>query len=269
MLEANQVVSFRLPIVADSVLSPQLHYGSEQSGEPITGIYFLTDDDQHGRITFENLDALRLCRGEAMPYSYNWDAHERGTWVFKVKNSSWQQERFAYENKHYGRSYEFGGNVQEMLTDFSHYLFSFHDQFIEVIARGIWFEQAPKRLFGQPLLPGHPLLALPASPHQLLTAHTLVCQVRYNPLPTKQLLANARYCSQLLLDFALELDDRTSSVGALVLAYHNGQLTSRLHGYFGSRVAAFDGIATLDDVRPYLEKYLGEVYERRKASGKN
>jgi len=55
----------------------------------------------------------------------------------------------------------------------------------------------------------------------------------------------------------------------LVLAYHNGQLTSRLHGYFGGRVVAFDGVATLDDVRPYLEKYLGEVYERRKASGKN
>jgi hypothetical protein len=47
-----------------------------------------------------------------------------------------------YENKHYGKSHEFGGNVNEMLTDLKHYLFSFHDQFMEIIARGFWFEES-------------------------------------------------------------------------------------------------------------------------------
>lgn len=28
--------------------------------------------------------------------------------------SKWQQERFDYENRYYGKSYEFGGDVNEM-----------------------------------------------------------------------------------------------------------------------------------------------------------
>ncbi len=108
-----------IPVEADSVLSPDVYYGDK-----LTGIYFHTSDDQFGRITFNNLDAIKICRGEMMPYEYNWETHERGVWVFKIENSKWLTERFNYESDHYGSSYEFGGNVNEMLTGFSHYLFN-------------------------------------------------------------------------------------------------------------------------------------------------
>ncbi|MGI4871938.1 MAG: hypothetical protein ACRYFX_12270 [Janthinobacterium lividum] len=261
------VTPFFLPIKADSVLSPQIHYGLAHYGEPITGIYFVTADDQYGRITFESLDALKFCRGEVLPYPYDWSKHERGIWVFKIENSRWLKERFDYENKHYGSAYEFGGNVQEMLTDFSHYLFSFHDEFVEVIARGLWFEQAAENLFGKPLQLGHPSLPLPDTDAQRLEAHGLTCQVRRNPLPTEQLIASARYCSQTLLEFALELDGEASVTNTLTLAHSNGQLTSSFRGFFGRQEAGFEGVATLADVQPYLEKYMAEVAERRQEMG--
>lgn len=86
-----------------------------------------------------------------MPYKYNYGNDGSDIWVYKIENTQWLTERFQYENKNYGCSYEFGGNVNEMLTDFNHYLFSFHDQFVEVIARGFWFEKSEKILFKQPL----------------------------------------------------------------------------------------------------------------------
>jgi hypothetical protein len=51
------------PVITDFVLSPDVFYGDE-----LTGIYFQTQDEQFGRITFENLDALKICRGENLPF---------------------------------------------------------------------------------------------------------------------------------------------------------------------------------------------------------
>ena len=50
----------KIPIVADNVLSPQVHYGSVHHNEPVTGIYFNTQDELYGRITFENFDSLKI-----------------------------------------------------------------------------------------------------------------------------------------------------------------------------------------------------------------
>ena len=55
-----------IPVVADFVLSPDVLYSDE-----LTGIYFQTEDEQYGRITFENLDALKICRGEILPFPDN------------------------------------------------------------------------------------------------------------------------------------------------------------------------------------------------------
>ena len=53
------------------------------------------------------------------------------------------------------------------------------------------------------------------------------------------------------------------------LFYHRkGKLVSSLMGYFGRQIVEFDGIANLSDVKPYIEKYMKEVYERRIAMGK-
>ena len=252
-----------IPVVADFVLSPDIFYGDE-----LTGIYFQTECEQYGRVTFENLDALKVCRGENLPFTDNWQEGQAYPWVYKIENSKWLKERFDYENENYGSAYEFGGNANEMLTDFSHYVFKFHDQFVEVIARGFWFEQDKTSLFKRELQVGHPFLNLPDSNIEKFVSHNLTCQVRTNPTVQGKLVSDAKFCSQKLLEFALELDGNASVDRSLILSYRNGELISSLRGCFGKEIIKFNGVAKLIDVKPYIEKYIGEVYEGRKAMGK-
>jgi len=248
-----------IPIIADSVLSPDFLYNNHH-----TGIYFLTSDDKHGRITFENLDAVKICRGEIMPYNFD---YSQGTWVYHIQNSRWQQERFDYENKHYGTAYEFGGDVTEMLTDFKHYLFSFHDQFIEVIARGFWYEKSNSSLFKKDLTPGHPFLPLPTSNMEIHTAHCLNMQIRKNTKPVQQLARDAQYCRQKLYEFAIEIEGKARVTNTLQLSSRSGKLISTLQGYHGRKSIEYEGIVYLEKVMPTINTYMKEVYERRRRSG--
>ncbi|WP_130734656.1 hypothetical protein [Flavobacterium sp. J27] len=252
-----------IPIIADFVLSPDVLYS-----DALTGIYFQTEDAQYGRITFEKLDALQICRGEILPYADNWETGQEYPWVYQIENSKWLKERFNYEQKNYGNSYEFNGNVNEMLTDFSHYIFKFHDQYVSALAKGFWYEKDKTSLFKREFQIGHPFLNLPKEPIERFVSHNLTCQVRVNPKPQEQLISDAKYCSQKLIEFALELDGRASVNHTLILFYRNGKLISSLKGYFGEEIATFDGIATLEEAKPYLEKYIGEVYNRRKVKVK-
>lgn len=252
-----------IPVVADFVLSPDILYSDE-----LTGIYFQTEDEQYGRITFENLDALKICRGENLPFTDNWEKGQKYPWVYKIENSKWLKERFDYENETYGSSYEFGGDVNEMLTDFSHYVFKFHDQFVEVIARGFWFEQDQKSLFKRELQLGHPFLNLPDNNIEKFVSYNLTCQVRTNSTPQDKLVSDAKFCSQKLIEFALELDSKALVDNSLILSYRNGKLISSLRGYFGKQIVEFDGIAKFEDAKPYIDNYIKEVYERRKKMGK-
>ena len=92
--------------------------------------------------------------------------------------------------------------------------------------------------------------------------------VRSNPKPTDQLILDARFCSQKLFEFALEIGGKATVNHTLKLFYRNDKLTSSLRGYFGKEIIQHDGIAVLADVKPHIEKYMGEVYERRNERGK-
>jgi hypothetical protein len=252
-----------IPINADPVLDPCVHYGA-----PVTAIYFTTEEDNFGRITFEALDSIKISRGELMPYENNGSDGETYSWIYKIENSKWQIERYQYEKDIYGSSYEFGGSADEMLTEFRHYLFSFHDQFVEAISKGFWFEESNKDLYGKDLSVGHPFLPIPEINVINISLHNLICKVRINPVSVDELKANANYCSQKLMEFLLELEGRNSVTHTLVLSKRNEKFISTLRDYFGKKVMELAGIATLDDVRLPIETYLNEVFERRKAIGK-
>lgn len=252
-----------IPVVADFVLGPEVLYGVENAG-----IYFQTEDEQYGRITFENLDAIKICRGENLPYTEDLKEGLEFPWIYKVENSNWQKERYNYEKTNYGSSYEFDGNVNEMLTDFSHFVFKFHDEFIEIISRGFWFEQDKTSLFKRELQVGHPFLNLPESNLEKFVSHNLTCQIRKNTKPQEKLISDAKFCSQKLLEFALEIDGEASVDNSLILSYRKGKLISTLRGYFGKEIIEFNGVANLEDVKPYIEKYMEEVSERRKVMSK-
>ncbi|WP_224243180.1 hypothetical protein [Hyalangium gracile] len=154
-------------------------------------------------MTFEAFDSLRVCRGEYVPYEYE---DEEYSGVFLVENSAWLQERHAYEAKHCRRSCEFGGDVDEMLTDF------------KLFARGVWFEASRRRFVLGARPKAHPLAELPESrTTQRFTVAGITCQVRTDPRPLEELVKGARYCSQPLFHFALELEGRPRVSRSVVL----------------------------------------------------
>jgi hypothetical protein len=116
-----------------------------------------------GEVTFEKLDSIRVSRGEYEPYESSCSDGDPNRWVSTVANSPWLLERYEYEKHHYGNAYEFGGDVSEILRDFSHYVFHFHDQFIEVFSAGIWFETDDEYIGDREPDSDHPHRDLPAS----------------------------------------------------------------------------------------------------------
>jgi len=253
-----------VPLKADSVDSPIVQFGGG-----MTAIHFVTDKGHWGRITFERFDSIKICRGEYKPFPLAPGKAVSFHWVTTISNSAWLQERYEYEKKHYGSAYNFGGNVDEMLTDFSHYIFSFHDEFVEVIAAGIWFESADGMLGNRDPDPDHPLRGLAhIEPSEKFEKSGITCQVRRNPLSADELERRASLCSQTILEVAAELDGRVGTDWSLALRVRNGIRKIYLRNYFGNQVATFDDMPDLSVIRPPIDKRLGEVAERRRAMGK-
>ncbi len=255
---------FEVPLKADSVESPIVKYS-----QGLTCIDFQTVDESWGRVTFEKIDAIRVCRGESDPYPRATKSNDGYSWVSTVSNSEWLRERYEYEKKHYGSSYEFNGNVEEMLSDFSHYVFAFHDQFVEVISRGIWFEASDHFLGDQHPDTIHPLSPLSESAiSERFQAHNISCQVRRNPLSIDALENNAKYCSQTILQIGTELDGQTSNHWTLSFRIRNGEKKISLRSYFGKEVETFKFVPSLNDIRPTIDAWLSEVHQRRVKMGK-
>lgn len=231
-------------------------------------IHFATADGRWSRVTFEKLDAIRVSRGEWSPYPPGQEDAPR-SWVSVVEDSPWLRERHAYEKLHYAGMYEYGGDVDAMLTEYSHYLFRFHDQFVEALCGGVWFEVADQYIGDREAASDHPFLDLPAgSESGTLTAHGLTCRIRRNPRSIEQLVADAALCSQKLLQFVLELDGAINMDWTLSIRARGGRVRSYLHNGLGTVATTHEGIATLEDVRPHVEAWLRGVRDRRSAMGK-
>lgn len=249
---------------ADGVAGAVISHG--QMGAQIASLHFLTRDNVEGRVTFEKLDAFRVCRGEYSPYELPDDSPF--SWISIVENSPWLRERYYYESEHYRDAYEFGGDVDEMLRDYNHYLFLFNDEFVEAIAAGIWIDLVTDPQKWAEISSDYPLCPLPASTIvDRLLAHDLTCQVRKNPLSPEQLVKNARLCSQPLLDFKIEGYGGVSVTWRLSLRVRNGRLISQLRSDFGNVEAEFEGVADLAAVRPHLEDRMRKLRDSQRARG--
>lgn len=157
-----------------------------------------------------------------------------------------------------------------MLREHSHYLFRFHDEFVEAIASGIWFESADVAFDGHTIAPPHPLAGLAGvAVAERREASGIWYQIRRSEAPLDVLLASARYCSQPLMTIAAELDGEASVNWTLALRATNERpARTRLVRTFGGRPIEFDGVAGLEHVVPHVERWLAEVRARRDAMGK-
>jgi len=240
----KNIKPIKIPLIRDNVLSPEVHY----SPDLLHAIYIVTEDDTFGRITFESMDSIRICRGEYEPFKYKWSKNsDIDIWIYEIKNSSWKQERYLYEKKHYGKTYEFGGSVEEMLTDFKHYYFNFHDEFIEVIAKGFWFEMSDKPLFKQPLEKNHPFSPINSKKAKIEIFDKY--KIFYNTKSKKELIKNAHFCTQTLMEFRwLDSEFETTAYSYQVF-YKEEVLYSKLSQSFGKDIFCTKGIVKFDDVK--------------------
>jgi len=249
-----KMLGIPVPVNADSVAGPTVTYREElKSGGTLTSIRFLTDDDEWARVTFEHLDSIRVSRGEYDPYPRDWKPGDELHWVSEVVPSPWLLERYEYEKSHYGQAYEFNADVDEMLRDFSHYVFSFHDQFVEALSAGIWFQRLDESSDSEKVSATHPLRSLPrpATP-DLIEASGLACEIWPNTRPLDQILEDAKLCSQKLFQFALAVDNVQSISWTLAVRVRHGQVRSSLRPSLGPVRATFAGVATLEQVRPHV-----------------
>lgn len=256
-------IPIQAPVTANSVDWPLVTYGER------TTLNFPLDDSEEenpgwGRVTFEKFDALRICRGEYMPYEVRCTPENPYSWAWTVANSPWLAERYAYEKKHYGSSYGFGGDVNEMINEFSHYLFCFHDQYVEVLCAGLWFETSPLCLRDRPPGDDHASHNLPESTtiHRI-GAHGITCQIRKNPKSFHTLLADAALGTQKLYQFAAELDGIVSVDFTLNARVRHEKLYVTLVSHFGKVIERYDEVPLLSALRPHIDAWLLEVANRR------
>ena len=210
-----------------------------------------------------------MSRGEYDPYPLATDEVQKFHWVKTISNSAWLQERYGYEKMYYGRSYNFDGNVEEMLSEFSHYVFSFHDQFIEVLASGIWFEFGDVMLGTRTPETDHPLAGLnQLKAFERFEAFGITCQLRRNPLSIEELEHRARLCSQTIFEIGAELDGKCNTSWRLTYRVRDGIGKSFLRGYFRNAVEKYEGIPSFSTIKPKIDQWLCDVRGRRQKMGK-
>src|SRR5262249_19250350 len=216
-------------------------------------------------ITFERLDSLKVSRGEHEPFPPFPDDPDAFHWVTTICNSAWLRERYEYEKRHYGECYNFNGNVDEMLDEYAHYVFSFHDQFVEAIAAGIWLEVHDELLGDRDLDSTHPLSGLShLDPAEFFEGWSIRCFVCRNPLFKDEIDGAAGLGSKTVLEVGAELDGSSRASWILTRRVRHGTGKSFLRDYFGNVVETYAGIPSLAEIRPRIEHWLSEVRERRR-----
>jgi hypothetical protein len=254
-----------VPLTADNVAPPRLAYGAlnlrSEADDGYTAMYFaVARDGSLGRVTFEGLDAVRAARGETLPYDIAspWTA---GDWVFTVEESPWLAERHQYEVERYS---------MPLLETHQHYVFKFHDEFVEAIAEGIWLDIAdPARPYDRPA--GHPLAKLdPGLPcERFRSAPGIEWELRSAPRAEAALATDSRLCSQRLHQLNLVFGGRSTEGASIWLRTRNGRTISRfVRPWPGGELARREGIAQPSDFSEPWEAYLATVAEGRRARGR-
>jgi len=250
-MKIEQIVPIIIPVIADYVMSPTVIYG-----ENFTCINFETQDEKFGRITFENMDAIKISRGEMPAYHdpTEIDDYMVGTWVYSVENSKWLQERYQYEKKYYENSYEWGNSVEEMLTDFKHFYYRFHDEFVEVIAKGFWFEKADEPFIGKAISANHPKQMFETEYQEEINIDGKKYKFKLNSQDRETLTKNAQFYSQKLIEVWQEFSNDHFLFGSLRIKNNNGEVVSYFQPTFGKNEVIQKGVSTVEDLKKHLNK---------------
>jgi hypothetical protein len=241
-------------------------------------------------VRFEELDAIRECRGEIRPYEpadehahfldrwnpfssirdgaveskTDWEPpSERYPWVWEIENSPWLGERHAYEETHYRHP---------LIPDFVHYLFRFHDEYVEAIARGIWFHVADHG-WDMPEDVLCPFGDLPEdAPGERGVEAGIDFILRRNPVPLDELLNRSSLCSQTVLQFGMYSDGKLTSDWPLhVRRFRDGRVLAQFGStwFFRENMHRFDHVPSETRLLDLWLSHVRDVATRRLGRSKN
>jgi hypothetical protein len=242
------------PRIKSGGLDPFSADGGDQA---YTAVYFeVTASGGLGRVTFEGLDAVRASRGEHLPFDYDHARLRHGDWVYVVDRSAWLQERHDYETRHY---------ATPLIETHRHYLFVFHDEFVEAIAAGIWLDLADRaNPFATPI--SHPLrsfdVEIPC--RRFVSAGGLEWELRRSPRLDGDLIRDSRFCSQRVFQFNLVLDGDNREAASIWIRTVDDVLVSRISRPWVGEFGRVEGFAQPEDFSPQWEAYLDDVAQRRR-----
>jgi hypothetical protein len=256
-----------VPLAADAVAPPRLVYGrlDVTSGSELDNgyhtLYFqVAESGLLGRVTFEGLDAVRAARGETLPYQVR-RSSDRRDWVFTVDGSSWLEERHDYELRRHSTP---------LMGTHQHFVFAFHDEFVEAIAEGIWLDVPNQaRPYDRP--DPHPLAELgPGIPAERFRSPSGVdWELRRAPGADSELITGSCLCSQRLYQLNLLVDGNSRESASIWLRTRDGRTVSRLvQTWPVGELARREGVASPGDFEDRWESFLAEVAQRRREMGR-
>jgi len=143
-------------------------------------------------------------------------------------------------------------------------LFKFHDEFIEVLAKGFWFEKSEKSLKNKPLQESHPCLPLTRNIKEVFNVEGVNYFILKTQIDTKTLSENAFFYEQKLVEIHLELDKKYSLYKTLYLQRRNNKLISVLKGSYTKEKVLREGIATFEEIKELIEESIHEIIQRRR-----
>ena len=242
---------------SDHVLSPALKYTQRS----LILDYPSVDGTRWVRVAFDRCDSHRVSRGEHPPYPFH-AVEEQYSPFCVVRPSSWLKERYSYEREHYGPSY----NAEEMHAEFEHYLFSFHDEFVEVLAAGVHFEFQSTPVSSGDLseLPSWQRLPNEASAKQIGDSQFPLL-LRCSRQDRASILQNSVLAEQIYLQVDLDLDvlPRQPFLRVAVRT-RDGETTSRLRHSGGKVSAEFAGFPSDQELREAINEEIETVRQRRR-----
>lgn len=183
-------------------------------------------------------------------------ALRHGDWVYVVDRSAWLQERHDYETRHY---------ATPLIETHRHYLFVFHDEFVEAIAAGIWLDLADRaNPFATPI--SHPLrsfdVEIPC--RRFVSAGGLEWELRRSPRLDGDLIRDSRFCSQRVFQFNLVLDGDNREAASIWIRTVDDLLVSRISRPWVGEFGRVEGFGQPEDFSPQWEAYLDDVAQRRR-----
>lgn len=178
-----------------------------------------------------------------------------------MDESPWLAQRHKYETDVYSTP---------LLETYQHYVFEFHDQFIEAIAEGIWLDVADRsRPFDRPA--GHPFEQLPSGlpAQRFVSPSGIEWELRRSPRTDSELADGSHLCSQRVWQLDLILDGRTREGASIWLRSRNGLTTSRLvRPWRRGELARLEGLAQPSDFTEAWDACLAAIAERRHKMGR-